>query len=86
MSEYSDVPIFRAKKIADKYEKDQVIIVCWDKYHGRTHVTTYGITKKDCEEAAKGGNMVKKALGWPDELCHDKPDKSFEPEKWKDSK
>lgn len=73
MKKYIDVPIDAAKRIADEFDKDQVIIVCWDKIHGKTHVTTYGKTIEECEQAAKGGNLVKKALGWPDSLCHAKP-------------
>ena len=70
---YVDVPIKAAKRIAKEFEKNQVIIVCWDQKHGRSHVTTYGKSKKECEQAAMGGNKVKKALGWPDHLCHAKP-------------
>ena len=73
IDKYIDVPINVAKDIAEKYSKTQVIIVCWDKHHSRTHVTTYGKTESDCKEAAIGGNKVKKALGWPNHLCHAKP-------------
>lgn len=73
MKKYVPVPIGAARKIAEEFDKDQVIVVCWDKAHGKTHVTTYGKTIEECEQAAKGGNLVKKALGWPDELCHAKP-------------
>jgi hypothetical protein len=75
MGKYVDVPIDAAKRIANEFEKDQVVIVCWDKRHGKTHVTTYGKTIEECEQAAQGGNFVKKALGWPDKLCHAKPDR-----------
>lgn len=51
-------------------------MVCWDERHGKTHVTTYGKTKEDCAQAAKGGNFVKKALGWPDSMCKAKPEKA----------
>ena len=71
---YKPIPINEAEYISKKYTKSQVIIVTWDKKFGKTHVTTYGRSKKDCIEAAQGGNMVKKALGWPDTLCHAKPD------------
>jgi hypothetical protein len=70
---YKPIPIAAAREIADRFEKDQVVIVTWDWKHGRTHVTTYGRTLADCEQAAVGGNAVKRALGWPDELCQDKP-------------
>jgi hypothetical protein len=70
---YKRIPITAAKNIAKNYDKDQVKIVTWDKKHSRTHVTTYGKTLEECKQAADGGNFVKKALGWPDELCHAKP-------------
>jgi hypothetical protein len=72
---YKDIPILAAQEIAEKFDKDQVIIVTWDKTYGRTHVTTYGKTLEECKMAADGGNFVKKALGWPDELCHDEPER-----------
>jgi hypothetical protein len=70
---YKGIPISVAKRIAAEYNKNQVIIVTWDEKYGKTHVTTYGKTIKECEQAAIGGNFVKRALGWPDEKCHDKP-------------
>jgi len=73
MDKYLDIPIETAKQIANDFEKDQVIIVCWDKKYGKTHVTTYGKTIDECKQAALGGNLIKKTLGWPDELCHDTP-------------
>lgn len=73
---YKDIPIEVAQRIAEEFDKDQVIIVTWDKLHGRTHVTTYGKTLEECHQAAKGGNMIKRALGWPDELCQVNPDRS----------
>lgn len=39
-------------------------------------VTTYGKTISDCENAAEGGNAIKKLLGWPEELCNAKPKRS----------
>ena len=75
MTKYKSIPIKTAKEIAEIFDKDQVIIVTWDQAHGRTHVTTYGKTLEECKMAAEGGNLVKKALGWPDKLCHDKPER-----------
>lgn len=67
------IPIARAKAIADEYRLHQVIVVAWDGATGTTHVVTYGSTFRDCEQAAIGGNRVKKALGWPDEMCQAVP-------------
>jgi serine protease inhibitor ecotin len=73
MSKYKNIPIKTARDISKTYDKDQVIVLTWDKTHGKTHVTTYGKTLEDCKQAAYGGNLVKRALGWPDELCQAKP-------------
>ena len=73
MLRYKPIPIKTAKDIANTFDKDQVIIVTWDKTHGRTHVTTYGKTLEECAQAAEGGNQVKRALEWPEELCNAKP-------------
>jgi hypothetical protein len=67
------IPITEAKRLAETYSQSQVIIVTWDKINNRQHVVTYGKSITDCEQAALGGNFVKKALGWPDEHCHAEP-------------
>lgn len=67
------IPIQVAKDIAEKYGQAQVIIVTWDAKEGLTHVVTYGQTLTDCDQAAKGGNLVKRALGWPESQCQAEP-------------
>lgn len=74
MGDYIEVPWSAAEKIANEFQKDQVIIVTWDEDHEMVHVTTFGRTMKSSAQAAEGGNFVKRALGWPDRLCHDVPD------------
>lgn len=66
------IPISDAKAIAKQRNCKQVIIAAFDD-DGVTHIVTYGRTLVDCEQAAIGGNFIKKALGWPDELCHAVP-------------
>jgi hypothetical protein len=73
MSRPLKVPIDDAKQIAAKHGLRQVIIVAWD--GDATHVVTYGQSLEDCKQAAQGGNFVKKALGWPDDLCHATPER-----------
>jgi hypothetical protein len=68
-----NIPIKSAREIAKDFDKDQVIIVAWSKQTGTTFVTTYGRTAEDCDQAAQGGNIVKKALGWPESLCNAEP-------------
>lgn len=36
-------------------------------------MTTFSKTQEDCEQAAAGGNRLKQAIGWPDELCQARP-------------
>ncbi len=61
------IPISAAKKIAESYGYDQVIVfgrkVGDD---GLEHLTTYGKTKEHCGIAAKTGDFLKhKIMGWP---------------------
>jgi hypothetical protein len=60
------IPINQAKAFAIANDLKQVIIAGWD---GKlTHIVTYGDTVEACEQAAMGGNKIKKALGWPANL------------------
>lgn len=67
------IPISVAKRIADDHDLAQVIVAAWDKKAAVTHVVTYGKSVEECEQAAAGGNAVKKALGWPESLCNEEP-------------
>ena len=67
------IPIKIATQISKEYGQTQVIIVTWDKANNRQHVVTYGKSMEDCKQAARGGNFVKKARGWPDEECNAVP-------------
>jgi hypothetical protein len=66
------IPIAEAKRVAEAHGCRQVIMLAFDD-EGRTHVVTYGRTLADCEQAAEGGNRMKRVMGWPEELCQDKP-------------
>jgi len=65
------VPIKAAKDVAHKYGLSQVVVVGWD---GKlTHVVTYGTTLEQCEQAAIGGNKIKRWLGFPEQMCDAMP-------------
>lgn len=66
------IPIFEAKNIGQKYGHTQVIVVAWDDQTGTTSVTTWGKDPKQSEQAAKGGNAVKRSFKWPEEECQAK--------------
>jgi hypothetical protein len=40
---------------------------------GTQHVATHGDSEREAREAATAGNKLKAALGWPENLCKDKP-------------
>ena len=69
------LPIEVAQRIAEEHSCWQVIVVAWD--GNQTHVVTYGVSEDDSEQAAQGGNFVKTALGWPEELCNTESTKTI---------
>lgn len=69
------IPIAAAKQISDKYGMSQVILCAFDKETGKTHVVTYGKNLEDCEQAALGGNLIKRTLGFPEEMCNSVPNR-----------
>lgn len=57
------LPIQDAKEIAHRRGLRQVILLAWD--GERSHVVTYGKSLEDCDQAAQGGEKMKKLMGWP---------------------
>lgn len=61
------IPITAAKRIADEYGYDQVIVYARKvgvvQPFGE-HMTTYGVTKQHCDIAARMGAVLKKFMGW----------------------
>lgn len=64
----SRIPLSAAQKLVKEYSIRQLILVAWD--GKEIHVLTDGDTDHDADQAADGGNLVKRALGWPDQLCN----------------
>lgn len=63
-----EIPIAAARRIAEDYGYDQVVIYarrCYDspKPHG-AHMTTYGRTKAHCDVAASMGATLQRFMGW----------------------
>ena len=63
------IPISAARRIAEEYGYDQVIIVARKvgddpEPHGE-HMTTYGVNKAHCDVAARCGDYLqRKVMGW----------------------
>jgi hypothetical protein len=67
------IPIKAAKVISKSYDAPEVVIFGYDPTTGYQHVTTYGRNFEQCKDAARAGNYLKRALGWPEAKCHAEP-------------
>lgn len=63
MPDYLPVPVEAAKRIADEFRKNIVIILSWSKEHGHLHTTTFGVSPEEKQWAAQGGEIASRALG-----------------------
>lgn len=70
---FKHIPIAGAKRIAQESGYPVIVVFAIDPETNKQHVTTYGVTLRHCEWAAKLGNNLKRALGWPEEECDAKP-------------
>lgn len=68
MKPMRDIPISAAKRIADEYGYDQVVILarrCHDSPEPQgEHLTTYGRTKEHCMVAGRMGEKLQEFMGW----------------------
>ena len=62
------IPIAAAKRIAESYGYDQVVVIARSVGDGPDHgehVTTYGVDEANCEVAARIGEFIKfRVMGW----------------------
>ena len=70
------IPITAAKKIGEEFGYTQIIIHAYDGETECQCVTSWGKSLDDCDNAAQGGNAIKKLLGWPEELCNAVPNRT----------
>ena len=57
------IPVAEAKRVADSYAYDQIIIVGWNAETAGTHITTYGTKAEFKKMAARGGDRIAEILG-----------------------
>lgn len=62
------IPVFVAQKMADKYQKDIVLIVGWDNSN-KINIVTWGREPAQKAVAAKAGDAIAKQLGLADDLA-----------------
>lgn len=59
------IPITAAKRIAEEFGYDQVVIYARKIGDpGGEHLTTYGVTKEHCRVAARIAETLKRFMGW----------------------
>lgn len=59
------IPISAAKRIAEDYGYEQVVIYARKTGDpGGEHMTTYGVTKLHCTIAGRIGKALQKFMGW----------------------
>jgi hypothetical protein len=68
MAKPKHIPISDVSALISKHGLQQAVLVAWDGHH--TYVVTDGVDEYAADQAADGGNLVKRALGWPENLCH----------------
>lgn len=64
--------ISTAKAIRETLGASHVVIFAISD-DGQQHVATHGDTRQHAKEAAKAGDKLKTALGWPADLCKSTP-------------
>ncbi len=60
------------KQIRENFNLTHIVILGLDE-KGDQHVATHGKTKTQSNEAAKMGDSLKKAIGWPENNCNSRP-------------
>ncbi len=63
MIKQKPIPVAEARRIAEEFSYDQVIIVAWNAETGGTHITTHGTEPQFKKMAAQGGDRIAKILG-----------------------
>lgn len=57
------IPIDQARKIAEDFGYDQVVIFAADRTAAKNHVTTWGTTRAHCDGAAQVGAIIARTFG-----------------------
>jgi hypothetical protein len=72
-----DISVEKAKEIREQIGATHLILFA-HAADGSQNVATHGGTEKEAYQAADFGNSLKKAMGWPEELCQSTPQQRAE--------
>lgn len=65
------IPIATVKEMRERLGATHLVLFAVDA--DGQHVATHGESEQHAREAAKAGNKLKSALGWPEDLCATNP-------------
>jgi hypothetical protein len=71
MSDDYRIPPERLEEFARSLGLQQAILVGWSAATGTTHVVTWGDSLVDSAQAAQGGNVIKRSIGFPECSCRE---------------
>lgn len=61
------IPVSALKRLAENFGQTHAVLMAHGP-DGVTHVVTWGANPQACVHAAQGGNKMKRAMNWPEEL------------------
>lgn len=68
-----NISVEKAKEIREQIGATHLILFAHGP-DGEQNVSTHGLTEQQAHEAADFGNALKRAMGWPEELCKSTPE------------
>jgi hypothetical protein len=63
VTDYKPIAVEAAKRIAQQFDKQVVVIFATDRPHERVHVTSYGVSAEDKCEAAQIADLIGQRFG-----------------------
>jgi hypothetical protein len=60
---YKEVPPPVARDVGERFDKNVVVIICWDETSGLMHTTSWGLRAVDKVYAAQAAEIITKGLG-----------------------
>lgn len=62
MKEFKPIMVKEAKRLAEEYNKNIILIVGWDSTSGKINITTYGESREEKDWAVQAADIIFGAL------------------------